>query len=41
MSNPAENAADGTMSILCIVLMVFALVGLVLTFFAFQATSLS
>ena len=41
MSNPAENAADGTVSILCIVLMIFALAGLALTFLAYQATSLS
>ena len=41
MSNPTETAADGTTGILSIVLMVFALIGLVLTFLAFQATSLS
>ena len=41
MSNPAETAADGTVSVLCIVLMVFALAGLALTFLAYQATALS
>lgn len=41
MSNPAETAADGTLSILCIVLMIFALAGLALTFLAYQASSLS
>ena len=39
MSNPSETAADGTVSILSIVLMVFALAGLALTFLAYQATS--
>ncbi len=41
MSNPNETAADGTATILSIVLMIFALVGLALTFLAYQATSLS
>ena len=41
MANPSDNPADGTVSILCIVLIVFALAGLALTFLAYQATSLS
>ena len=41
MSNPTETATDGTANILSIVLMIFALVGLALTFLAYQATSLS
>ena len=41
MPNPTDNPADGTVNILCIVLMIFALAGLALTFLAYQATSLS
>ncbi len=39
MAYPTEAPADGTVSILCIVLMIFALVGLALTFLAYQATA--
>ena len=41
MANPTEAATDGVANILSIVLMIFALVGLALTFLAYQATSLS
>ena len=41
MADPTENPADGTVNILTIALLIGALVGLVLTFLAFQATSLS
>ena len=41
MANPSDNPADGTVSILCIVLIVFALAGLALTFLAYQSTSLT
>ena len=41
MADLNDAPTDGTVSILCIVLMIFALAGLALTFLAYQATSLS
>lgn len=41
MAPKSDNPADGTVSVLCIVLIVFALAGLALTFLAYQATSIS
>ncbi len=41
MADSTDSSADGIVNILCIVLTVFALVGLALTFLAYQATSLS
>ena len=41
MPSPTEAATDGVANILSIVLLISALVGLALTFLAYQATSLS
>jgi hypothetical protein len=40
MAEPTETPVDGTVSILTIVLLVFSLAGLALTFLAYQATAL-
>ena len=41
MDNSNESATDGTVSILSIGMLVFALVALALTFLAYQATAIS